>query len=686
MSKVGAKTDVACPAAENHTEHFRQSGEAAGLGYNITDSYSSNIDDKTMHELYLWPFADAIRAGVASVMCGYNQINGSYACQNSKLINGLVKGELGFQGFVLSDSGGHHSGVSSVAAGLDLTVPGDTDFVTGLSFWGPNLTLAVINGTVPEWRLDDMALRIMAAYFSVMETLDRPPVNFDYWTTATFGPRYFIADRDYEQLNWHVNVQRDHRHLIRTIGAKSTVLLKNDHQALPLKKPKFLFVLGHDAAVDPNGPNGCADHGCDAGTLATGWGSGTASFPYLVSPLDALMARASSEGTRIESVTNNSAIDLILPLAGQADATALIFVNADSGEGYISLDGNYGDRRNLTLWNNGDELIKRVSAFCSNTIVVIHSVGPTIVSEWYNSPNITAILWAGLPGQESGNSIVDVLYGDANPAARTPFTWAARRQDYGADVLYHPNNGPYAPQIAFDDGVFIDYRHFDRMNITPTFEFGFGLSYTSFEYSNLVVKRKFSRPYVATTGKTHPPPAFGNPSRNLSDYLFPSDEFPYVEYYIYPYINSKNPEEASGDPFYGQTSEDFLPADAFNTTSRPLHPAGPAPTATPGGNSQLWDVLYTVTACIKNVGGVVGEEVPQLYVSLGGADDPPLVLRGFDRLEILPGRTATFVATLTRRDLSNWDAVSQNWVISPHPKVVKVGSSSRNLKLSAPLE
>lgn len=95
----------------NEQEHFRQVPEAQGYGFtNITEAISSNIDDKTMHELYLWPFADAVRAGVGSVMCSYNQLNNSYACQNSKLLNDLLKNELGFQGFVMSDWQAQHTG------------------------------------------------------------------------------------------------------------------------------------------------------------------------------------------------------------------------------------------------------------------------------------------------------------------------------------------------------------------------------------------------------------------------------------------------------------------------------------------------------------------------------------------------------------------------------------------------
>lgn len=105
-----------------------------------------------MHELYLWPFIDGVRAGAASVMCSYNRVNNSYGCQNSKLMNGLLKTELEFQGFVISDWNAQHSGVASALAGLDMVMP------TG-GFWGDNLTQSVKNGSVPEQRVTDMATR-----------------------------------------------------------------------------------------------------------------------------------------------------------------------------------------------------------------------------------------------------------------------------------------------------------------------------------------------------------------------------------------------------------------------------------------------------------------------------------------------------------------------------------------------
>jgi len=149
-----------------------------------------------------------------------------------------------------------------------------------------------------------------------------------------------------------------------------------------------------------------------------------------------------------------------------------------------------------------------------------------------------------------------------------------------------------------------------------------------------------------------------------------------------------------------------LPANAQNGSAQPVNPAGGAP----GGNPALWDVMFTVTATITNTGSKAGDEVPQLYIGLGGmslpfhlpaflrsfltahanppppgANDPIRVLRNFDRIHIAPGASATFKAQITRRDISNWDPAAQNWYISSAPKTVYVGNSSRNLPLQASL-
>ena len=677
----------------NEQEHFRQVSETAQYGHNITSTLSSNIDDRTLHELYLWPFADAVRAGVGSVLCSYTQINNSYGCQNSKTLNNVLKSELGFQGFVVSDWAGHQSGVSSALAGLDMSMPGDTAFDTGYSYWGGNLTIAVLNGTVPEWRVNDMAMRIMAAYFKVGNTIEsQPDVNFNSWTPDTKGYKYAFGKSDYTQVNWHVDVRADHAKLIRETAAKGTVLLKNVNKALPLASPSFVAVFGEDAGAAAGGPNTCPDRGCDNGTLAMGWGSGTSNFPYLVTPDAALQSKVLADGGRYESVTNNwdftniAALARAPPSAGHDDKVCIVFGNADSGEGFINVDGNEGDRNNLTLWQNADAVIKNVTSLCSNTVVVLHTVGPVLVSDWINHENVTAVVWAGLPGQESGNSLVDILYGEENPAGRSPFTWARKRSDYGTDILYEPNNGHGPPQQEFTEGVFIDYRHFDEAGIKPIFEFGFGLSYTTFEYSDLkITKRPDIKPYTPAKGKTTEALSFGKVSHKLSDYALP-EEYPYPLAYIYPNLNStKSLKEASLDPHYGGTS--FIPKNALNGKAQPLVPSGDATAS--GGNAGLYDVLYDVTAMVTNTGDRAGDEVAQLYIDIGetnGLKNPPRQLRGFDRLHnIQPGQSAVFHVELTRRDLSNWDIKTQNWVMGSQAKTVYVGSSSRQLPLKGNL-
>lgn len=158
----------------------------------------------------------------------------------------------------------------------------------------------------------------------------------------------------------------------------------------------------------------------------------------------------------------------------------MVFITSDSGEGYITVEGHAGDRNHLDPWHNGNELVKAAADASDNVIVVVHSVGPILLEQILSQPSVKAIVWAGLPGQESGNALVDVLYGDTSPSGKLPYTIAREFNDYGArwvDALHDP----------FPEGIFIDYRHFDQNGIEPRYEFGFGLSYTTFEYANLAV-------------------------------------------------------------------------------------------------------------------------------------------------------------------------------------------------------
>ncbi|KZS91574.1 hypothetical protein SISNIDRAFT_413800 [Sistotremastrum niveocremeum HHB9708] len=610
----------------NEQEHFRS---GSGGGENSV-SYSSDIDDRTLHEVYAWPFAESIKAGVGSVMCAYNRINGTYACENSKIINGIAKEELDFKGFLLSDWAALESGAASALAGTDMNQPGFIGYGIGPqnepnpstannSFWGEALAQMVANGTVPEWRVDDMVVRIMSAYYEMGQDKDYPAVK--YWNFCSFnqlGPT--------QPGNEHVNVQGNHSILIREIGAKSTVLLKNLNGTLPLnekKLPRNIAIFGSDAGPNPDGPNGCGDRGCDQGTLAMGWGSGTANFPYLIDPLSAIAnwVHENSPDTMIEYVTNDYNYNQVTSLATQADL-CMVFANADSGEGYITVDGNAGDRNNLTLWHSGDTLITTASSHCPNTIVVLHTVGPVILEKWIESENVTAVLFAGLPGQESGNSIVDVLSGSVNPSARLPFTIAESAFDYSANVVYSNPTNEIIIHIPYDEALEIDYRHFDANGIVPRFEFGFGLSYTS----------------SAT-----------NSSTILSSSLPPT------------------------------------PTSAPVNASLSISGTGPAvtPTGGIGGPTSLYDTAFTISFTIHNTGAFDGDEVAQVYVGFpDGSGEPPKVLRGFEKVWVGKGARCNVQIVLRNKDISIWDVVKQAWVIPSGRFTFFVGASSRDIRMS----
>jgi len=227
--------------------------------------------------------------------------------------------------------------------------------------------------------------------------------------------------------------------------------------------------------------------------------------------------------------------------------------------------------------------------------VVLHTVGAVLIEYMKNHPNITAILWAGLPGQESGNAITDVLYGKVNPQAKTVFTWGKEEKDWGTEIIY---NSPLAnPEQNFVEGSFIDYRHFDKYNIEPSYEFGFGLSYTNYTYSNLRIAKNDPGPYEPTTGKTKAAPTFGTIDYDPKNAEFPPG-FHAVPFYVYPYLEGPVP--------FNQTEN--WPAGAKDSSPQPKLPAG----GSGGGNRQLWDVMYTVSVDVKNVGDVKGTEIAQL--------------------------------------------------------------------------
>lgn len=202
------------------------------------ETMSSNIDDRSMHELYLWPFADAVQAKVASVMCSYNKLNSTWACENDKIINQLLKTELGFQGYVMTDWNAQHTTAQSANAGLDMTMPG-SDYNGGTVLWSSVLANAVSSGQVQQSRVDDMVRRILAAWYLTGQ------------------------DSGYPSINIQASVQGTHKTNVRSVARDGIVLLKNQDSVLPLKKPTKLALVGSAAIVNPSGMNSCTDRGCN---------------------------------------------------------------------------------------------------------------------------------------------------------------------------------------------------------------------------------------------------------------------------------------------------------------------------------------------------------------------------------------------------------------------------------------
>lgn len=443
------------------------------------EAISSNVDDRTMHETYLWPFANAVRAGTASIMCSYQRINASYGCQNSKTLNGLLKEELGFQGYVMSDWGATRSGVPAIEAGLDMDMPGSLSGPDS-SYFGGNITIAVNNGSLSIDRVNDMVLRVMTPYYFLKQDAGYPGVDgssepLSFFPQANYTHQFALASL--------VDVRDDHAPLIRELGAAGTVLLKNTNGALPLKEPKNIAVLGNDAADFSQGQYSSSGN-YDIGTLPVGGGSGTGRFTYVIPPLEAIKARGSSYGALVQYITSNSAIvnGRLSSFAPVPPDVCIVFLKSWASEG--------DDRATLIAEWDSTAVVERTTALCPNTVVVLHGAAPNTLP-WKDNANVTAILAAHMPGQETGNSIVDILWGNVNPSGKLPYTIANSEGDYAKNLVnsteLRNTTDPNAWQADFVEGQLIDYKEFDAQNKSVAYEFGFGLSYTTFDLSDIQV-------------------------------------------------------------------------------------------------------------------------------------------------------------------------------------------------------
>ncbi|KAM3506336.1 hypothetical protein MY11210_007591 [Beauveria gryllotalpidicola] len=470
------------------TKHFIGNEQETNRNPRLeAQSVSSNIDDKTMHELYLWPFQDAVHAGSGNIMCSYQRINNSYGCANSKTMNGLLKTELGFQGFVVSDWGAQQTGHAGALAGMDMAMPDPN------SFWGDKLVESVKNGSVPESRINDMVTRILTSWYHFKQDKEFRKPGFGMPKDVT-KPHEIVDSRDPAA-----------KPVLLDGAVEGHVLVKNTKDTLPLAKPQLISVFGYSAKTPdffaPGGDVGLVQwqQGAEAidvneaisgvlgnpedakaigikGTLFSGCGSGATTPANAISPFEALKMRAHGDGTALFN-------DFVSPqpVVDPASEVCIVFGNAFACEIYDrpALQDKYTD-----------DLVKSVADSCNKTIVVLHNAGPRVVDAFIEHDNVTAVLFAHLPGEESGPALVSLLYGESNPSGKLPYTLARNETDYPALKPSTPE-GRFArfPQSDFSEGVYTDYRHFDKEDKTPRFEFGFGLSYTTFALSNATVRR-----------------------------------------------------------------------------------------------------------------------------------------------------------------------------------------------------
>lgn len=392
------------------------------------------VGERALHEIYLPAFDAAVhQAHVASVMCAYPKVNGTYNCQDDLLMNQILKKDWGFQGFITSDFGATHSTVPSALAGMDLEMP------TGI-YWGAALPQAVKAGKVPMRVIDDKLVR---RYRTMMElgVFYHPPKH-------------------------KVIPAKEDGAIARRIAEEGMVLLENQGNLLPLDAAKL-----HSIAVV--GPY--------AAKASTGGGGSSQVVPlYTVEPVKGIRDRA---GRKIKvTFADGSDIQQAVRLAKAADV-AIVMVGGDETE---------GRDHPITLQGNQSQLVEAVAAANPRTVVVLKS-GSVELMPWEDK--VPALLEAWYPGEEDGNAVAAVLFGDFDPSGKLPLTFPRRLADLPAHT---PEQYPGVDgEVHYSEGVFVGYRHYDEKDIKPLFPFGYGLHYTTFAYKSL----KVSAASVSSTGK-----------------------------------------------------------------------------------------------------------------------------------------------------------------------------------------
>jgi beta-glucosidase len=423
------------------------------------------VDERALNEIYFPAFKAAVEeGGVWSVMSAYNRLNGTYCAENSALLKDVLQKQWNFKGFVVSDWGSTYSTAGTVNAGMDLEMPGGEpmkDWLkkpktqaagNGGGWLVPEKVLPEISaGKISTATIDDNVSRMLRVMF-ISGQFDKPH-------TAT-------GEID----------TPEQRAVARKAATEGIVLLKNAGALLPLDPSKIhsVAVIGPSAAVARTG----------------GGGSSLVTPKYSVAPLKGIQDRAGDRlqvsyalgvGMEGEDPSKDSpeAREQLRQEAVNAAAktdAAIVVVGR-----YPKLESEDFDIKSLDLPAGQDALIEAVAKANKNTIVVINAGGPVIMSKWIAQVPAILDMWYG--GQEGGNAIADVLFGDADPSGKLPVSFVKQWKDSPAYGHYPGEN----LQVDYAEGIYVGYRYFDKQKIEPLFPFGFGLSYTKFDYSDLKI-------------------------------------------------------------------------------------------------------------------------------------------------------------------------------------------------------
>jgi beta-glucosidase len=424
------------------------------------------VDERTLHEIYLPAFKAGVEeAGVWTVMSAYNKLNGVHCAENPDLLTGILQKEFGFKGFVVSDWGSTYSTAATVNAGMDLEMPGGPPMQSWL-----NTGQLQATGSGAGWLTADKVLAEVKAGTITEATLD---ANVTRILRVIFESGIF----DHPHLGGGEVDTPAQQAIARQGATEGIVLLKNTGNLLPLDSHKLhsIAVIGPNAAVARTG----------------GGGSSLVKPKYAIAPLDAIKEHAGQSlqityalGVSMEKEdpaqdtpeARAKSLQEAVDAATKADVAVVVVGR------FPRLEGEGFDVKTMDLPAGQDDLIQAIEKANPHTIVVLNTGDPVTMTKWLDQTPALLDMWYG--GQEGGHALASILFGDANPSGKLPVSLPKKFEDSPAASNYPGQN----LKVNYAEGLYVGYRYYDTKNVAPAFPFGFGLSYTTFEYSDVKVQ------------------------------------------------------------------------------------------------------------------------------------------------------------------------------------------------------